>query len=361
MLKDIVALSLVQDLGPVTFKKIMAHFGSAGAALSAPLSRLREVEGVSEAVALGIKSPALEDQAADELAHADKTGIKVLSANDPDYPSELLEIYAPPILLYVKGDVSLLRGVRFAIVGSRDASLYGSRTASTIAKELTEAGVVITSGMAMGIDCAAHEGALAAGGPTIAVLGAGLSRIAFGAPTDMARRILEGHGALVSEFPVRMNAAARNFPIRNRIISGLSRGVLIVEAKAKSGALITADAALEQGREVYAVPGNADAIRSQGTLRLLKQGAKLVTCAEDILQDLSLSASDSRRSLLRRPVDLSQDENILLSFLDREPRHVDELIDQANLAPKDAISALSFLELKGFAKQLPGKNYVSVS
>ena len=357
-LKDTVALSLVPNLGPVSAKRLIERFGSVAGIFDSPLSQLQSVGGLSATAIAGLKSPSLACQAAEEIAHASRQGVRLLVAEDPDYPAELKEIYAPPIVLYVKGDFSLLHTVKIAIVGSRDASIYGSQTASKIAKELSEAGVTVVSGMAMGIDSAAHEGALAAGGPTIAVLGSGLSRISAGASSRMAERIVEGRGALISEFPMRMPAEAYTFPVRNRIISGISSGVLVVEAKAKSGALITVDAALEQGREVYAVPGNADSLRSQGTLKLLKQGAKLVTEAQDILQDLSLSR-EGRPNLSAETPNLSADENVLLSFLDREPRHVDELISHANLAPKDAIVALSFLELKGFAKQLPGKNYVA--
>ena len=360
LLKPIVALNLVPGLGPVTYRKLMEHFGSPAEVIRAPLSHLRQVEGITETVAKGIKFPNLEARGEEEMVHASGEGIRILTWDDPDYPGQLREIYAPPTILYAKGNVSALRSTQFAIVGCRDASVYGRQTASTIARELAEAGVTVTSGMAMGIDSAAHEGALAAGGTTVAVLGAGLSRIASGSPSEMASRILKSGGVLVSEFPLRMNAAPGHFPIRNRIISGLSAGVLVVEAKAKSGALITVDAALEQGREVYAVPGNIDSIRSEGTHRILKQGAKLVTRAEDILQDLSLSIQESGPRQFKKSADLGPAENTLLAFLDQQPRHVDELISQANLATKDAITALSFLELKGFAKQLPGKNYVSV-
>lgn len=357
---ETLALSLVPGLGPVTYKNLMKKFGTAAAVLKAGPAQFRDVKGVSETMVQSLMEPSLMKKAAEEMDCARKDDTAILTADD--LPEELKQIYAPPIVLYLKGDVAALGRAKIAIVGSRDASIYGRQTASLIAKELTEAGVTVVSGMAMGIDCAAHEGALAAGGPTVAVLACGLSRISDGSPRDMADRILASGGALVSEYPMRMSAEPGFFPVRNRIISGLSAGVLIVEAKAKSGALITADAALEEGREVYAIPGNIDSMRSQGTLKLLKQGAKLVTSADDILQDLSMLLA--KPLIARDPtaarIGLGQEENFLLSLLDGQPRHVDDLIDHSALPAKRAISALSFLEIKGFVKQLPGQNYVAV-
>lgn len=357
---ETIALSLVPGLGPVTYKNLIKKFGSAVAVLKAKATDMRFIRGMSEEMIRALTDPSLVGKAAEEIEHAHKNETKILRVED--FPDELKQIYAPPIVLYVKGDPEALGALKLAIVGSRDASIYGRQTASRIAKELTEAGITVVSGMAMGIDCAAHEGALAAGGPTIAVLACGLSRISTVASQDMAKRILSSQGAVVSEYPMRMNAEPGFFPVRNRIISGLSSGVLVVEAKAKSGALITADAALGEGREVYAIPGNVDSVRSQGTLTLLKQGAKLVTSAEDILQDLSPLHGQPRltRDLAERRTGLSDEEKAVLSLLDSQPRHVDDLIDHAALPAKNAISLLSFLEIKGYVKQMPGKNYVAV-
>ncbi len=357
---ETVALSLVPGLGPVTYKNLIKKFGTAAAVFKAKPADFRFVRGVSEEKVAALLDPALFEKAVEEIEAARESEIKILTAHD--LPDELRQIYAPPIVLYVKGDPAALGGVKIAVVGSRDGSIYGRQTASRVAKELTEAGVTVVSGMAMGIDWAAHEGALAAGGPTVAVLACGLSRISSGSPQSMVERIVDSQGAVVSEYPLRMNAEPGFFPVRNRIISGLSSGVLVVEAKAKSGALITAEAALEEGREVYAVPGNVDSVRSQGTLALLKQGAKLVTSAGDILQDLSLLSAKPRlaRVLAENRMALSEEESALLSFLDSQPRHVDELIDRVAIPAKNAISALSLLEIKGYVKQLPGKNYVVV-
>ncbi len=358
-----IALSLVPDLGPKTYQKLIRAFGSAGNVLKASLSELKRVEGVSVAVAEALGDPTLRDKALEEMALAQREEVDMITVFDQRYPAELKQIYAPPILIYVKGALPKPQAAKFAIVGSRGASLYGRRIAVQISKELAEEGIIIVSGMAMGIDCSAHEGALSAGRATGAVLGSGLSRVSPGAPQKMADRIVEKGGALISEYPMQMHALPKHFPVRNRIISGLSYGVLVVEARSKSGALITADAALEQGREVYAVPGNADSSLSQGTNRLLKQGAKLTTSAEDILQDLSSIFIKNPKETARRSnskTALSDDENAVLSVLESEPLHVDELIACANLPVKNAITALSFLELKGYAKQLPGKNYVAI-
>jgi len=359
-----VALSLVPDLGPRTYKKLIEVFGSAGNVLKKSAAELRVAGGLSEQLVEGLCDPVLSDKACDEISFARQENVEIILCLDERYPAELKEIYSPPILIYVKGALPQAHAAKIAVVGSRDASLYGRRMASEISRDLAQNGVGIVSGMAMGIDRAAHEGALTAEGVTVAVLGSGLSMISPGAPQEMAERIVKSGGALISEYPMQMHATAQHFPVRNRLISGLSYGVLVVEAKSKSGALITVDTALEQGREVYAVPGNADSILSQGTHRLLKQGAKLVTSAEDILQDISSLFVKSPRETTRKPglpnPLLSEDENTVLSVLEREPLHVDELIAQANLPVKNAITALSFLEIKGYAKQLPGKNYVSV-
>lgn len=359
-LAETVALSLVPGLGPVTYKNLLKRFGSAVGVLKAKPAEFRSVKGVSDLMIQALLDPSLAEKVTEEIEFARRKQTTILTS--ADFPDELKQIYAPPVVLYVKGDASALDTIKIAIVGSRDASFYGRQTASLIAKELTEAGVTVVSGMAMGIDSAAHEGALAAGGPTLAVLGCGLARISSGAPQDMADRIVRSGGAVVSEYPMRMPTEAGHFPVRNRIISGLSMGVLVVEAKIHSGALITTDAALEEGREVYAIPGNVDSVRSQGTLALLKQGAKLVTSAEDILQDLLILNSKPRieRGLGESRARLSEEENSILSLLDSQPKHVDDLIDHAAMPVKNAISALSFLEIKGFVKQLPGKNYVAV-
>ncbi len=243
---ETMALSLVPGLGPVTYKNLIKKFGSAIEILKAKPVELRFVRGVSDLMVQALIDPSLSEKAMDEIELARKEGVQILT--QADFPDELKQIYASPIVLSLKGTPSALGGVKIAVVGSRDASIYGRQTASLIAKELTEAGVTVVSGMAMGIDSAAHEGALAAGGPTVAVLACGLSRLSSGAPQTMAERIVGSQGAVVSEYPMLMNAEPGFFPVRNRIISGLSSGVLVVDARANSGALITTDSMLEEGR-----------------------------------------------------------------------------------------------------------------
>jgi DNA processing protein len=228
--------------------------------------------------------------------------------------------------------------------------------ARSMSCELARTGVGVISGLALGIDAAAHQGALEGGGPTVAVLGSGLNKIYPKENVKLAAEIVRT-GALVSEYPMDVNARPGYFPIRNRIISGLARGVLVVEAREKSGALITADAALAEGRDVYAVPGNADAPKSAGTNRLLKQGAKVVTSAEDILEDLGMR-KDARPAPAEKNVELTEEESRLLSVLEGEPVHVDELIEQTGFSAREAVSALSLMELKGIVKQLPGKHFI---
>jgi DNA processing protein len=297
-----------------------------------------------------------------EIKKAEKQKAEIVTFFDENYPAELREIYDPPILLYAKGALPPQGSAKVAVVGSRASSLYGQRTARNIARDLASAGVVVVSGMALGIDTAAHEGALSADGITVAVLGGGLSRIYPKENKKIAEQIAE-KGAVISEYPMEMEPRPAYFPIRNRIISGLSQAVLVVEAKEKSGALITADAALEQGRDVFAVPGNVDSERSGGTNNLLKQGAKLASSAEDILEELRSKAESVlsvRPSLKKVPAetkDLGENEKRILSLLDSETLQADVLIEQSGLSAGETMTALTFLQMKGLVKEWPGKNF----
>ena len=309
-----------------------------------------------------MKVPGLFEKAEQEIHKALKQKVEIISFLDKRYPPELQEIYDAPILLYVKGELPQSRIPKVAIVGSRKASLYGLRMAKTIAADLARSGVVVVSGLALGIDSAAHEGALTGSGITLAVLGGGLSKLYPPQNKRMAQEIVK-KGALISEYPMEMEPKPQYFPMRNRIISGLSQAVLIVEAGQKSGALITADTALEQGRDVLAIPGNADSERSRGTNSLLKQGAKLVTSAQDILEELQTAkgkenAASSNGLSERKPLNLAPDEEKLFSLLQNEPIHMDTLIEESGLAVNVTISQLSRLQIKGYVKELPGKNFV---
>ena len=361
-LKSIVAISLLKNMGPVAFKRLLETFGSVSKILKAPENKLRKFRGKGGIDYSEFKSKRLFEMAEEEIQKAGSEGAEIISRLDKRYPAALKEIHDPPILLYVKGRLPSESVPKVAIVGSRVASLYGIRTAETISRGLAEAGVAVVSGMAVGIDSAAHQGALSADGVTIAVLGGGLSKLYPQENKKMAYEIVK-KGAVISEYPLEMSPRPAYFPIRNRIISGLSSAVLVVEAKEKSGALITVDLALEQGRDVFAVPGNVDSARSGGTNSLLKQGAKFAVSADDILEELNIkknlvSARREKRKGGAPAADLSEEENKLLSLINSEPAHVDLLIEHSGATASKTIAALSLLEIKGFLKQLPGKHYV---
>ncbi len=362
-LRQVVALSLVKNMGPVSFKKLLEAFGSVPGIFGATQKRFQAVEGVGKIRHAELQNKELLKKADLEIEKAAKAHAEIVTFFDERYPEDLKQIYDPPILLYVKGRLPSVHDSVVAIVGSRVASLYGRRTAQRIARDLAEARVVIVSGMAIGIDSAAHEGALQADGVTVAVLGGGLSKIYPAENKKLAAEIAK-KGAVISEYPMEMSPRPQYFPIRNRIISGLSKAVLVVEAREKSGALITVDAALDQGRDVFAVPGNVDSARSGGTHALLKQGAKLVTCAEDILSELQIrpvrasQKSGGEISFQKEVRGLSAEENKVLSLLDSQSVPVDELVEQSGLPTHRAIATLSLLEIKGFAKQLPGKYFI---
>lgn len=285
--------------------------------------------------------------------YADKN-IKETPLSDVFYPKNLKNIYDPPDPLYVKGRIVPGDDIAVAIVGSRKASLYGLKTCEKLAYELAGMGVTIVSGLARGIDSAAHRGALKAGGRTIAVFGCGLDYIYPSENKKLAEEI-EQNGALVSEFPAGAMPLPYNFPKRNRIISGLSLGVVVVEASKDSGALITADFALEQGREVFAVPGKIDASTSTGTHRLIKEGAKLVEGADDILEELNLKSTVQSSPMPNAGID--EYEQKIYSILSDEPKYIDEITKEANLVSSEVCDILLRLQLKKLIKELPGKRY----
>ncbi|MFC5696130.1 DNA-processing protein DprA [Pseudomonas sp. GCM10022186] len=278
-------LHRLPELGPARFHRLIQAFGSASAALSAPASAWRSL-GLPEASADLRRSPDIRDAAAHALAWLERPGHRLLCWDDPAYPALLAELANAPPLLFVAGDVALLERPQLAMVGSRRASAAGLDTARAFARSLAGGGFVITSGLALGIDGAAHLGALESGGATVAVLGTGLERLYPNRHRGLAARIVEAGGALVSELPLDCPPHPANFPRRNRIISGLSLGVLVVEASPSSGSLITARLAAEQGREVYAIPGSIHHPGARGCHQLIREGATLVETVEDILEAL---------------------------------------------------------------------------
>lgn len=287
----------------------------------------------------------------------ERAGISLILRSDQDYPENLRYIYDAPQLLYVKGSTSVLKREAIAVVGTRKASHYGKQVAESLARELASRNITVVSGLARGIDSCAHKGALSSG-RTVAVLGCGLDVVYPKENNKLFAEVVE-QGAVLSEYPLNTPPHAWNFPVRNRIISGLSLGVVVVEAEEKSGTQITVDWALDQGREVFAVPGNIFSPTSKGPHKLVKQGAKLVTCIEDILEELALDTLFPRfiQSTLTMDSGLKPDEDKVLKLLEAEPVQVDMLATKSGLDLGSLLSILTFLELKGLVQQLPGQNF----
>lgn len=353
------ALNMVPHVGPTIFALLLEHFGTARHILKAPLKALERISSIGPATAKAIRSFPAEETVARERKRMAARGLRFLTLRDAEYPTPLREIHQPPPVLYIHGrwEGRDQRGV--AIVGSRNATPYGRGVADRLAFDLAARGLTIVSGLARGIDAAAHRGAVRAGGRTIAVLGSGADIIYPSEHRKLGEAIVE-RGALLSEFPLGTNPHPGNFPQRNRLISGLSMGVIVVEAAVDSGALITANHALEQGREVFAVPGPARGRLSQGCHRLIKAGAKLTEGWEDVIEEFGIQAPSlqgTQETVAPLPP-LEGEEGRVLSLLEEEPVHIDALIAASRLpAPAVAASLLS-LEMKGWVKQLSGKTFV---
>ncbi len=366
-------LSAVPGIGNLLFKRLIERFGSAEAVLAAlsagDLAAIGEVEGIGPKAIdhLAAVGPEQWKAAEEEARRAQEEGIALLPLSSDQYPSLLFQIPDPPPLLYIKGEEArqTLAAPAIAIVGSRDATPYGVSMAGRLAGELAARGVTIISGFARGIDAAAHRGALERGGRTVAVFGCGIDVIYPAGHRRLAEEV-RARGALVSELPLSAEPSAEHFPARNRIISGLSLGVLVVEAAERSGSLITARLALDQGREVFAVPGQVGGKNSAGSNGLIKRGAKLVESVDDILEEvagqvtlpnLSLPAPGSETPA-SPPGEILGTEGCLIRLLSEEPRHVEWLIAESGLAARNVTGALLQLEIKGAVRQMPGQYYV---
>jgi DNA processing protein len=352
-----IALQRITGVGPVTYAKLLEQFGSPQQILQNP----SRVTGVSKGVMEGLLQPDW-DQVEQDIDWLSEENRHILTIEDPRYPELLKQISDPPCLLYVQGDVSIVSAWQLAIVGSRNPSASGKKTAFDFAHYLAAGGLAITSGLATGIDGAAHKGALAAGGKTIAVVATGLDRVYPAQHRELAHEIVR-HGAIVSEFPLGTSPRPELFPRRNRIISGLSLGTLIVEAALKSGSLITARMAMEQAREVFAIPGSIHNPLTKGCHQLIREGAKLVETADDIIEELGALAgvnSSEQRQTSEALDDHEKDGDyqILFEHLGFDPISVDSLIENSGLTADVVSSMLLLLELQGEVESLPGGRYV---
>jgi len=359
-LKYWIALNSVPDLGPVTIKKMWDHFGDIKHVWEAEKDDIQRIEGINQRAVKAFIEQRGKIDLAGELKNVEKSKVKVYTLEDENFPANLKNIYDPPPVLYVKGDIIRSDEKALAIVGTRRASRYGLETARKLAFELASLGITIVSGLASGIDTAAHQGALEAKGRTLAVFGCGVDVIFPAENRDLAKQI-ESSGALISEFPMGARTEKGNFPRRNRVISGLSLGTIVVEGAYDSGAMITAKDALEQGREVFAVPGNVEADQSKGPHWLIKQGAKLVESVEDVLSELEHVLGPYKIRLQpKKEKDisgLSGDEKRIVEALASEPKHIDQLANILKMEVSAVSSLLMMLELRGFIKPLPGKFY----
>lgn len=356
-------------IGPVTFARLLVRFNSVDRILGASVSELTKVDGIGNKTAERIVASRDNFNSDKELSIAGKLGVAVINSEDPRYPPALKSITDAPPVLYVKGDFQRSDSLAVAIVGSRRCSTYGSEQASRFAHMLASAGFTVVSGMARGIDTAAHRGALSAQARTIAVQGCGLSNI-FPPENDKLFAAIADSGACISELPLSYEPLAENFPARNRIIAALSMGVIVIEATGKSGALLTVKAALDYNREVMAVPGKIDSYLSAGAHRIIKQGAKLVDCIEDVMEALGYigqgikshvtDAATKVKEEMETPLfdvsrlNLSDGEKRIFAKLDGDPLHTDELVVMSGLGAGAVNSALISLRLKGLIKQLPG-------
>jgi DNA processing protein len=357
----LVALNMVADIGTIRLNKLLGYFGKPENIFKAPQEKLVRIYGIGEKTAGKIAS--FREQDLDrEFALAKKQGLKIITQDDESYPENLKNIPDPPIVLYIKGELEKEDKFSIAIVGSRRASFYGLSLAEKFAFELSARGFTVVSGMARGIDTSAHKGALKEAGRTIAVMGSGFNQIYPQENKKLSEKISQ-NGAVISELPLDAEPLPQNFPRRNRVISGLSLGVLVVEAAQNSGALITADFALEQGREVFALPGKVDSRTSFGTNGLIKQGAKLVSCVDDILEEFILPAAGYKKEGAVPDKNLdsslpSKEESKLYGLISDQAVQLEELLEKTALDIPSISAILLRLEMKKLVKQLPGKQFV---
>ena len=350
-----VALNLALAPNSLVVRNLLERFASPDAILAAPAEALLEVSGVTSRLLRRIKNSKLRDAARSEIERAKRQSVRILLRDDPAFPGILTQLPDPPPLLYMRGDLRDRDDPAVAVVGSRHATCYGLEMARLLAGEIAAAGVTVVSGLARGIDREAHAAALDAGGRTLAFLGSGIDRIYPRECTELAERI-SCNGAILSEFPLGTPPLAGNFPVRNRLISGVARGTLVVEAAAFSGSLITARMALEQGREVFAVPGNATTGNALGPNSLIQQGAKLVMRGRDVLEEIP-GAPLPPEVPEAEPEGTEEEERILRSLSPADPLTLDELAGRTGMQAGPLLAALLKLEVEDRVRPLPGGRF----
>jgi len=358
IIKDIkyrVGFNIIPGIGRVKFAQLERHFTSMENAWNASATELTQA-GLDKKSVRAVTEWRPKISPEDEMEKLERFGVTVLSFHDTAYPSRLKEIYDYPPLLYIRGELITDDEWCLAVVGTRKATVYGKQVTEEIVTDLAQSGITIVSGLARGVDTTAHLSTLAAGGRTIAVFACGLDLVYPSENAELARRILE-KGALVSEYPLGTKPRAEYFPRRNRIMSGLCSGVLVIEADESSGAMITARMALEQNREVFAIPGSILSPSSRGTNHLIQDGAKLVRDYTDILEELNLTTV-ARQMEIQEIIPASDTESQLLKQLSAEPVHIDEVCRSSGLPVADVSSALAMMELRGLVKQVGPMNYV---
>jgi DNA processing protein len=358
-----IALNMLPTVGPVRLRKLLEVFQEPQQILAAKRGDLRKVEGIGNEIADQISNWESTVDLPAELERIRDFGATVLTQQSPSYPPPLRAIHAPPIVLYLWGELLDRDHHAIGVIGARRTTHYGTESAKKLAYQLAYAGLTVISGLARGIDTAAHQGALAAKGRTIAVIGSGLAKLYPPENGPLAEKIRNGNGAIVSEFSMDIEPDRQTFPMRNRIISGWSHGILVVEAGLNSGALITAAQALEQGRAVYAVPGHINAPSAMGSNRLIQQGAKLVIDASDILEDLEIllpEAKPSAETAARPLPPLSDEERRVYESIQATETSIDDIAARSELPSAAVSSTLLQLELKRLVKQLPGKYFVKL-
>jgi DNA processing protein len=361
-LVDTLRLAFVSGVGPRTRRALLERFGTPRAVLAAAPSELREVDGVGPTLSRRIADAAREIDVEGEIELCRQYAVTILTEAQPDYPRLLREIHDPPGVLFVRGQLKPQDNLAIAIVGTRHATQYGLQQAQRLAASLARAGLTIISGLARGIDAAAHRGALEADGRTLAILGSGVLNIYPPEHQRLADEVV-ARGALVSESVPRAEPLAGTFPQRNRIISGMSLGVIVVEAGFQSGALITARLAMEQGREVFAVPGRVDSRTAHGCHRLIRDGAKLVESADDVLEELgplveATPRADGQRTHHPAELLLNELEQQVLAAFSHEPKSIDEVLAETGLPVPQVLSTLSVLEMRHLIRRLSGTTVV---